>query len=64
MEMLIGGLIAGLVVGSLIAWLWLRKSLVAEADREIAEQRERNAELSARNEMLEQQIEPKKHHPK
>jgi len=52
---LIAGLIAGLVVGALVAWLWLRKSLAAEADRRISESREHNAELSARNEMLEQQ---------
>jgi len=56
MDMPITGLIAGLVVGSLIVWLWLRKSLGAKAELEISGQRERNAELSARNEMLEKQI--------
>jgi len=55
MDRLLIGLIAGLAVGALIAWLWLRKSLAAEVDRRISEQREHNAELSARNEMLEQQ---------
>jgi len=55
MDMLIGGLIIGLIVGSAFTWLWLRKSLGIEADQEISEKRERNAELSARNEMLEEQ---------
>ncbi len=55
MGMLAVGLIAGLTVGTLITWLWLRGNLLAEADRAIAEQRERNAELSVSNEMFEEQ---------
>jgi len=55
MDILIGGLIAGFIVGSIFAWLWLRKSLGTEVEREISENRERIAELSARNEMLEEQ---------
>jgi DNA recombination protein RmuC len=55
MDMLIAGIIIGLIVGSLVAWLWLRKSLGAESERAIADQREHNAELRTKNEMLEQQ---------
>ncbi|MFQ5355570.1 MAG: DNA recombination protein RmuC [Mariprofundaceae bacterium] len=55
MDILIGGLIAGLIAGSVFTWLWLRKSLGDKTERAISEQRERNADLSARNEMLEEQ---------
>jgi len=52
MEMLLTGLFIGAFVGGLIAWLWVRKA----SQGEITRLREQNAELNARNEMLEQQL--------